>query len=129
MEVKDVFTAVEMNLPELPDATLNLQRAGASPHTDVKADLIGKDKVAEQLLDEDKNTKDQVLETLRQIDAANINKKIALNWWVDENTDEIVVQVVERDTEKLIRQIPPEEVLKMRERLQEFLGVFFDQNG
>jgi flagellar protein FlaG len=129
MEVKELFTAVELNLPELPEASLNNQRAQASPHTDVRADRIGKEKAAGQLFKEEENTKDQILEALRKFEAANINRKIALNWWVDETTEDVVVQVVERDTEKVIRQIPPEEVLRMRGRLQEFLGVFFDQNG
>jgi uncharacterized FlaG/YvyC family protein len=129
MEVNELFKAVELSLPDLPEASLNNQRAKVSPHTDVKADRIGKDQAAAQLFEEDENTKDQILEALREIEAANINRRIALNWWVDEKTEDIVVQVIERDTAKLIRQIPPEEILRMRGRLQELLGVIFDQNG
>ena len=45
---------------------------------------------------------------------------------VDEATDRIVVQIVNADDE-VIKQLPPEEVLKIAARLQEVTGLIFDQ--
>ncbi len=37
----------------------------------------------------------------------------------------LVVKVYERDTGKLIRQIPPEELLEVSKRLQELVGILY----
>ncbi|MDH3251262.1 MAG: flagellar protein FlaG [Ignavibacteria bacterium] len=52
-----------------------------------------------------------------------------LQFSIDEKTKKIVVKVLDADTQKVIRQIPPEEVMKMSARIQELLGVLFDQTA
>ncbi len=37
----------------------------------------------------------------------------------------LVVQVFQKETGKLIRQIPPQELLELSKRLQEFIGLLF----
>jgi flagellar protein FlaG len=50
-----------------------------------------------------------------------------LQFSIDEKTNKIVVKVLDADTQKVIRQIPPEDVMKMSARIQELLGILFDQ--
>jgi len=38
----------------------------------------------------------------------------------------MVVSVIDRDTGDELKQLPPEEILKMRQHLQELMGVLFD---
>jgi flagellar protein FlaG len=52
-----------------------------------------------------------------------------LQFSVDEKTKRIVVKVLDADTQKVIRQIPPEDVMKMSARIQELLGILFDQTA
>ncbi len=52
-----------------------------------------------------------------------------LQFSVDEETKRIVVKVLDADTQKVIRQIPPEDVMKMSARIQELLGLLFDQTA
>jgi flagellar protein FlaG len=50
-----------------------------------------------------------------------------LKFSVDDKSDSIVVQVVETGTGKLIRQIPAEEVLRLRQRISDLLGMIYDR--
>ncbi|MBU0676262.1 MAG: flagellar protein FlaG [Proteobacteria bacterium] len=47
---------------------------------------------------------------------------------VSHETDDILVQVTNRDSGELIRQIPSEEVVKLRQKLEELAGILFDDH-
>lgn len=51
---------------------------------------------------------------------------ISLDFHVEDKTGELVVKVVNRDTGDVIRQIPPEALVKLRQKLEELRGVLFD---
>lgn len=53
----------------------------------------------------------------------------ALSFRVDDETDSLVVQIVETSTGDVIKQIPTDEVLAMRQRLQQSIGVLVDTTG
>jgi flagellar protein FlaG len=41
--------------------------------------------------------------------------------------NQVVVEIKDRETDEVIRQIPPEELLKIREKMVELTGLLFDQ--
>jgi flagellar protein FlaG len=49
-----------------------------------------------------------------------------LSFEIHEKTGRVMVKVVERNTKEVIREIPPEDMLRLQEKLQEFRGVLFD---
>lgn len=51
---------------------------------------------------------------------------IQLDYSVEKKTGDLVVRVKDRDTGDVIRQIPPEALVKLREKLKELRGVLFD---
>ncbi len=51
-----------------------------------------------------------------------------LNFSVQEETNNIVVRVIDRETDEIIRQIPAEEIMKVQARMQELSGILFDKN-
>ncbi len=53
----------------------------------------------------------------------------SINFSVDEGTNDIVVKVIEKGTDKVIRQIPPEELLELQEKMQDLTGFLFDSNA
>ncbi|MBD3169724.1 MAG: hypothetical protein GF307_09600 [candidate division Zixibacteria bacterium] len=55
------------------------------------------------------------------------DKHIDLNWNYDDKSNSIVIRFVERNSNKLIRQVPPEEILKLRQHITEMLGMIYDQ--
>lgn len=50
-----------------------------------------------------------------------------LNFSVDEKTESIVIQIKHKKTGELLRQIPSEEMLEIKAKLEDLLGVLFDQ--
>ena len=54
---------------------------------------------------------------------------IALNFSVDETSGRTVVVVADENTGEIIREIPSAEFLALSARLDEMLGILFDQKG
>lgn len=52
-----------------------------------------------------------------------------LRFSVDDGSGEMVVKVVDRQTDELVRQIPTEEILKLRERLEAATGAIFQDKA
>jgi flagellar protein FlaG len=55
---------------------------------------------------------------------SNLNHGI--RYEIDETTDTVVTKVIDRETNKVIRQIPPEEVLEVAQRVRRYIGVLLD---
>ncbi|MCQ4310748.1 flagellar protein FlaG [Pseudomonas stutzeri] len=49
-----------------------------------------------------------------------------LSFSVDDSTGELVVQVVDGESGKMVRQIPSEEILRLAERLDEMRSLLFE---
>ena len=54
---------------------------------------------------------------------------ITIGFKVNEDINRIVVSIVDKTTDEVIRQIPPEEVVKLAERLHEMVGVLFNETA
>ncbi|MBW1731840.1 MAG: flagellar protein FlaG [Deltaproteobacteria bacterium] len=48
---------------------------------------------------------------------------------IDDRTDQVVIQVISKSDGKVIRQVPPQELLKLAAKMEEMVGVFFDKNA
>ena len=75
------------------------------------------------------NLQEELQKAIEETNNSLAFKNIALAYSVDQTTEEIVVKVIDKSADKLIRQIPPESVLKFRGRMKELLGAIFDENG
>jgi len=53
--------------------------------------------------------------------------RVGLQFSVHEETGQTVVRVVDKDTGKLIRQIPPQELLDLAAKLEDMMGILFDK--
>jgi flagellar protein FlaG len=62
----------------------------------------------------------------RSIDNRLKSEQIDLKIRVDKQTGRIVVKVVLKEDEKIIRQIPSEDMLKLAASLDEMTGIIFD---
>lgn len=45
---------------------------------------------------------------------------------IDDSSDTIITKVIDRETNEIIRQYPPEEMLDIARRLREYVGVLLD---
>jgi flagellar protein FlaG len=71
----------------------------------------------------DEKELDKILEKLN-LDS-NFNKN-SIRFEKNYDYDRIVVQVINKDTGELIKQLPPEHVLEFNRLYQEFTGMLFD---
>ena len=62
----------------------------------------------------------QVQETLGMID-------FKLNFSVDPDTQTVIAKVINAQTGKIIREIPPPELLTLAKSMKELEGIFFDE--
>lgn len=56
--------------------------------------------------------------------ARSFNRK--LSFAVDERTKKILVKVIDKNTDKVVRELPSEEIVNMVAKLKEFIGAVFD---
>jgi flagellar protein FlaG len=56
----------------------------------------------------------------------HMNERISFSY--DENTNRIVVRVLDRDTNEVVREIPSKEALKLLEHLRDFVGMLVDES-
>ena len=77
-------------------------------------------KIAEN--DENRDSPSEVLDRIKEItDDGFYSVRFEKNM----EFDEIVVKIVDRNTDEVIREVPPEELLKMKAKLTEFSGNIF----
>jgi len=53
------------------------------------------------------------------------NKK--LQFVVDHRSNEVIVKVIDKETDKVIKELPPEELQKLHSNLREAIGLLFDE--
>ena len=74
-----------------------------------------------------RKSREQLEEIRQTVNDALENMNIGLDFEEDEETEDLIVKVMNRDTEELIRQIPPEAMLQVAKRMDELTGLFVDR--
>ena len=69
-------------------------------------------------------TLDSAAADLERISLA-FNKK--LQFVVDHHSNEITVKVIDKETDKVIKELPPEELQRLHSKLRETIGFLFDE--
>lgn len=80
---------------------------------------------AERVEDEHKDLDDAVTD-LNDL-ARELHRELQFS--VDKDSGDAVIKVVDRATDEVLRQIPGEDVLRLRKRLEEAAGVFFKDSA
>ncbi len=57
--------------------------------------------------------------------ASKFNRK--LHFSVDKRINRILVKILDKNTDKVVRELPPDEIVDMVARLKEFIGTMFDR--
>jgi uncharacterized FlaG/YvyC family protein len=54
---------------------------------------------------------------------------VGLVFEVNGKSRDLVIKVVDRESKRILREIPPAEVRRVRSTMQDILGVMFDRQG
>jgi flagellar protein FlaG len=52
-----------------------------------------------------------------------------LSFSINEKLGQVVVKVIDNDTDKVVREIPPVELQRVYERIREVIGLLFDKSA
>ncbi|MFY0655910.1 flagellar protein FlaG [Neptunomonas phycophila] len=74
-------------------------------------------------------TTEEVQDVVDKLNGLMQNGQHNLNFSVDEETDNVVVKVMDGETEEVIRQFPSEETLKLSKHLEGMLGLIFNDKA
>ncbi len=93
------------------------------------AEVLQATRAAQQRLQErtEKLTQDDIREFLRELQSVStaLNKRLSFRY--HEELDQVVVKVIDRDTDKVIKELPPSEIQRVHLRIREALGLLFDE--
>lgn len=56
-------------------------------------------------------------------------ENVGLVFEVNSESQELIIKIVNRETRQIIRELPPEEVRRMRAAMQSFVGALVDHTG
>jgi flagellar protein FlaG len=54
---------------------------------------------------------------------------VGLAFEVDRESHDLIIKIVNRETHQILRQIPPEEVRRLRATMRSILGAALDRTG
>lgn len=72
----------------------------------------------------DKEKIEAFIESAREFLA---DQNITLNFEISDRTGDMVIKIIDEENKEVIRQIPPEEILRLREHLEELRGALFSE--
>ena len=107
------YTAVQPRWEPLP---IFLNNANSAKTESIRAEQESRTATPEEV--------SKVLEQLRK-SGDMFGRK--LQFRVNEKLNRIIVKVIDTDTEKVIREIPSEEIQRLQERIKEMAGLLFDE--
>jgi len=55
-----------------------------------------------------------------------INERVSFSY--HEKTNRIIVKVIDSQTNEVVREIPPRDIIKLQEHIQEYLGMLVDES-
>lgn len=97
-------TAVEKNLHQADSATAAENRNDRAP------------------------SREKVLESVDQLNHASNQLNERLSFSYNEKVNRIIVKVINGSTNEVIREIPPRDIIKLVEHIQNYLGMIVDES-
>jgi flagellar protein FlaG len=107
--------------------------SGTSAHRKIndsnalKADAVSPMEEKSRNPDIDPREKEDVNEAIEKLKHAGEIFNRRLDFRVDEETNRVVVKVVDTTTDKVIKEIPSEQLLQLAAKIQEMIGILVDE--
>ena len=82
---------------------------------------------AKKIVDTNANNKIYLNDAIEKLkDAGDIFNR-RLDFKIDEETNRIMVKVIDTETNKVIKEIPPEQLIRLAAKIQEMIGLLVDE--
>ncbi len=83
---------------------------------------------AGQQKEEPKKTKPRVESAAADLQRLGSAFNRRLQFKVDHDSNEVIIKVIDKHTDKVIKELPPEELQRMHKSLRETIGNLFDES-
>ncbi|MEO1924226.1 MAG: flagellar protein FlaG [Nautiliaceae bacterium] len=121
----DIFSSINNNIQKNDYSQNIYQKQKTSNHVE-QVQEVSKHIEEKKSKDELKKELQKVIEELNEaMNPLNQDLKFRFN----DKVDELIVEVVDKKNDKVIRQFPPPEALKLMEKMRELIGLLFDKKG
>lgn len=106
-----------------------LNKVNNNSNNDTKKIIIDKAKgsLQEELKNNQKELEEEVRDSVKDVNEIVKKVKEGLSFQIHEDTEELMVQVVDKNTDEVIKELPPEEMLDLKARIQEMVGILIDE--
>ena len=100
------------------------QKAAATP-SESNSDSNNQSEVQNQANENRKVAKSTIDSTISETNSKI--KMSKLKYHIDEETQRISIKIIDKDTDKVIREVPPEETLEAIKKIWEIAGIIVDE--
>ena len=69
----------------------------------------------------------QLDSAIEEMNAQFMSRNSTIRFEIDQESKEVIITVVDKASDEIIREIPPEEVVKMRARFKEMAGLLLEE--
>ena len=69
----------------------------------------------------------EALDTLRQLEKISLSFNKKLQFIIDQKSEQVMVKVIDANTDKVIKILPPKELQRLSSRIKEDIGFLFDE--
>ena len=83
--------------------------------------------MAQKSLQKEMPSAEEIQQDLDVINAQLETMNRSLQFSIDEELKDVVVKIVDKETGEIVRQIPPDEVLRLREHFKEMVGLILEK--
>jgi len=87
------------------------------------------DKVSNEKEIKEKEIKKQIKEIVEQLNKEMNILNTTIRFGFDDKIDEMYVTVIDTKDDRVIRQIPSEEAMRLAKKMRELIGILFDEKG
>ncbi len=119
------MTAMKINTQEAPDIT---PLRPVDPPQNVDKQVNAEKKTVQAAKESENITTKEVEEVLEAFQDLSETIQTKLSFTVDDSNNEIVVKVYDKESNKLIRQFPSEEMLALQDKMTDLAGFLFSEN-
>jgi|WetSurMetagenome_2_1015567.scaffolds.fasta_scaffold1084677_1 flagellar protein FlaG len=74
-------------------------------------------------------TRTQLEDTVKELNAMMERMQTNLLFSIDDASKKVVIKVIDSRTQEVIRQIPPEETLRIASHISKLMGIFIDESA
>ena len=86
------------------------------------------DTAAGQGSQSDDNSNEQIKKAVEQLNKKMLNQNSEAVFGIHEATNRVTIKIVDKDTKKVIKELPAEKTLDMLARIWEMAGILVDEN-